>query len=132
MIMNRSKTFAWLWLALLASGASVIAQSSGPLQINSLAQTSKGWQLQWQQTSGTDYTVLFQDSPQDGIWRIPGFWAPVATATNQWTDPAASNAARFYRVVGVPAAQRGKLLSSTWASTMGTFPLKPRGVACCR
>ena len=39
--------------------------------------------------------------------------SPYPTPTNWWADPSTTNLARFYRVVAVPATQRGTIISSS-------------------
>jgi pimeloyl-ACP methyl ester carboxylesterase len=63
------------------------------------------------------------DSVQDGLWRTPFALAPFPLQSPQWTDPAISQDSRFYRVLAVPAAQRGQILSATLVSTKSTMEL---------
>jgi Secretory lipase len=102
-------------LAVILPGAHrAAAQITNAARISGLTQSGKGWELDWQPgPTGTAYTVQFQDSLQDGIWRLPMSPAPFPLDTDHWLDTARTNASRFYRVVAVPAARRGRVLSST-------------------
>jgi hypothetical protein len=109
---------------LTAAFAPVSAQVAGPLTITNLLKTDGGWLLGWQSAAtGTAYTVQFQDTLQDGIWRSPASSVPFPVASNQWFDAVATNAARLYQVVGVPAAQRGKVLALNYSNTLSTATL---------
>lgn len=103
-------------LAALAA-LSVRAQPASSLAITNFYGTSNGWVLAWPPSAiGTAYTVQFQDTLQDGIWRLPTSGAPFPLASNQWLDAWTTNSSRFYRVLGVPAAQRGMVISATLAN----------------
>ena len=96
------------------------AQSPGSLVITNLQNSAGTLSLGWQSsTTGTTYTVEFQDTVQDGIWRLPESLVPFPVESNSWTN-VSTNESRFFRVVAVPAAQRGTLLSSTLNSTLST------------
>ena len=113
-----------LALSILACALSVNAQQSNTLALTSLSATPNGWILGWESSlTDTAYTVQFQDSLQDGIWRLPASETPFPVTSNQWLDPTLTNSARLYRVLGVPAAQRGKVLSSSLQKTMSTLQL---------
>ncbi|HWQ91980.1 MAG TPA: hypothetical protein VN673_09940 [Clostridia bacterium] len=100
------------------------AQAAEEVQITTLQPGAPGWSLGWDHAgAGTAYTVQFKDSLADGIWRFPQTTTPFPVSANQWTDPVTTNASRFYRVVGVPEAQRGKVLSATLHSTYTTAQL---------
>src|SRR5258708_204495 len=107
----KSQLTSALLIAIAAVELSTPAQTSNALQVSNLTASSNGWRLAWPQlTAGTAYTVQFQDTLKDGIWRLPAFETPFPIPTNQWTDPS-TNPTRFYRVIGVPKATRGKLRS---------------------
>jgi pimeloyl-ACP methyl ester carboxylesterase len=67
--------------------------------------------------------VQFQDTLQDGIWRIPDFSTPYPISSNAWLASSTTNATRFFRVLPVPAAQRGKLISASLSNTLSTATL---------
>ena len=59
-----------LFFSATAVGFNAHAQSPGVLHLSS--HPSAGWELGWSNTgSGIAYVVQYQDSLQDGIWRIP-------------------------------------------------------------
>lgn len=118
--MTRPRTllFAFVTIALLATHGLLCAQTTNSIRITALDATTNGWALDWQATTtGSVYTVQFQDTLQDGLWRVPALPALFPIASNQWTDSSSTNPGRFYRVVAVPPAERGKLLSSNLVST---------------
>ncbi len=84
-----------------------------PLQITNYSWSASGFQLGWTaQGTGVGYTVQARDLLGNGLWLPAPADQPWPTPFPQWTDAAASNgAACFYRVLAVPAAERGKLLS---------------------
>ncbi|MGA2865148.1 MAG: lipase family protein [Verrucomicrobiota bacterium] len=101
-------------LVMAVAALSVQAQPASSLRITNFQGTGEGWVLGWEQSAtGTAYTVQFQDTLQDGIWRSPASAAPFPVAGKEWLDAWSTNASRFYRVIGVPAAQRGQVLSAT-------------------
>ena len=73
--------------------------------------------------SGPAFTVQFQDTLQDGIWRAPATAMPFPVASNQWLDPVTTNVARLYRVVAVSPAERGKVLSVAYSNTLSVATL---------
>ena len=106
-------------LAITAAVVPVSGQVGGSLTITNLARVDGGWALGWQPAAtGTAYTVQFQDTLQDGVWQSPASSVPFPVASNQWFDAVTTNAARLYRVVGVPAAQRGKVLGLAYSNTL--------------
>jgi hypothetical protein len=124
--MNERSSLIWRLslLALTAAGVPVSAQVTGSLTITNLVETAGGWRLGWESAgTGVAYTVQFQDTLQDGIWRSPASSVPFPVASNQWLDAVSTNAARLYRVVGVPAAQRGKVLALNYSNTLTTANL---------
>ena len=101
-------------LALAVSTSSLLGQSNGTVQITNLQATTGGRLLGWGASpSGGAYTVQFQDTLQDGIWRSPATTTRFPVASNEWFDAVTTNASRFYRVVTVTPAERGKLLAVT-------------------
>ncbi len=110
-----------LLLVLATTHLAARAQTTNLLQIGNLLSTSNGWSLAWQSSlTGTAYTVQFQDTLDDVIWRIPPSQDQFPLETNSWVDSSVTNAARYFRVLGVPAAQRGKILSATLSTTLST------------
>src|SRR5678810_617064 len=114
--------------ALLVSFAllsrSILAQTPPTLQLNASGNGAIGWHLSWPSNSADlSYTVQFQDTVQDVIWRSPSSPVPFPLSSNSWTDPFRTNLSRLYRVVSVPAAQRGKIISATLTNTVSAVNL---------
>ena len=111
-----------MWLTVASTCAR--AQSTNSLLITNLSTTSNGLRLAWPATgTGRAYTVQFQDTLQDVIWRLPASDAPFPTISNQWLDSTLTNSTRFYRVVSVPEASRGRVLSIYSSNTLSTATL---------
>lgn len=112
-----------LILLALLSGRSAPGQGEG-VQLHIPVPSSGGWLLSWPAAgSATNYTVQFQETLQDGIWRRPDSLTPFPVSSNAWFEAGSTNAARFYRVVSVPAAQRGKLISSGLSNVLSAATL---------
>ncbi|HLH53614.1 MAG TPA: lipase family protein [Verrucomicrobiae bacterium] len=80
--------------------------------------------LNWTSTNaGSAYSVQFQDTLADGIWRRPESPVPFPVLSNSWSDFSITNQSRFYRVVSVPVAQRGRILSVSLSNTLSTATL---------
>jgi pimeloyl-ACP methyl ester carboxylesterase len=121
----KTRLVPFLLIVLLAAARSASAQTTNAPTIGPLEKLPNGWALSWQPSlTGKAYTVQFQDTLHDGLWRIPASPIPYPTATNLWADPSATNATRFYRVVAVPATERGTILSSSLVPTVSTNYLK--------
>ncbi len=111
-------------LILIAAAVPVSGQVTGSLAITNLAQVEGGWLRGWQSSlTGAAHTVQFQDTLQDGVWRSPASSVPFPVASNQWFDAIGTNAARLYQVVGVPAAERGKVLAVNYSNTLSAATL---------
>jgi len=109
---------SWLGAILLLT-FSAHAQSANTLQITVAQPTSAGQRLDWPSTGpNSAYTVQFQDFVQDSIWRIPESATPFPVSTNTWLDQSITNATRLFRVVSVPAAERGKIISANFSNTL--------------
>src|SRR5712691_7316106 len=122
--MVRRKFLVLLLLGLLAPLGTFSIHAQSSLRITNLSASASGVVLGWQNSAtGTAYTVQFQDTLQDGIWRLTPSQQAFPVASNQWTDFWPTKETRFYRVVEVPLAQRGKVLSNTLATTFTKFYL---------
>jgi hypothetical protein len=110
---------AWLVVTVPLSPASHAANAPALTHWN---MTPAGLQLEWSgPVAGTNYTVQTRDSVGESVWLMPLETTCWPIPGTQWTDSwALSNRARFYRVLAVPAAQRGRLLSSTLSRTLAT------------
>ena len=105
-------------LASLASAGLGSAAELQGLRLSGAGNSGAG--LTWSSLSATNaYTVQNRDSVTQGVWvPAPGTQPWPITDTN-WSDPRrASNQSRFYRVLGVTAAQRGRLLSTSVLTNM--------------
>jgi hypothetical protein len=116
--------FYLLLIFLACAGLPAPAQTATTLNLGSLNPSAGGWPLAWPSSgTGVAYTVQFQDTLEDGVWRNPDSSAPFPLSSNSWIDTSTTNSARFYRVVSVPAAQRGKLLSAVLSNTLTSATL---------
>jgi hypothetical protein len=93
-------------------------------------QTTNGLLLQWSNSvAGQSYTLQARDRMTNSIWLTLDSPQPWPTVQTQWNDTISSTQMmRFYRVVAVEPAARGKLLSSSlWtnfsAPTLNLFYL---------
>ncbi len=98
------------------------------LRFTTALQTTNGILLQWSNSvPGQSYTVQGRDRLTNSIWLTLDTPQPWPTVQTQWNDTLSlAQSTRFYRVVGVQPAVRGKLLSSSLttnfsASTLNLF-----------
>lgn len=95
------------------------------LEITNTQPAAAGLALGWS-SAGTNvaYTVQARDGLGDNLWLLPPATNLWPTTGTSWVDPTlATNAARFYRVIAVPAAERGNLISSSLNSTLTTVQI---------
>ncbi len=94
---------------------SLAAQSTGPLQvlITDIHSSENRWALKWSDAGvGFSYSVQARTGLQEGIWITPRSTLPWPIGVQQWVDVAEQPyPSRFYRVVAVPIADRGRLVS---------------------
>jgi Secretory lipase len=94
------------------------------LQLTNIAPTAGGVRLDWTSVgAGSNYTVQSREVlGENGLWVLPAeqVWPIPLT---QWTDgrPITNEPTRYYRVLAVPAAQRGRLLSVSAPSPYAKF-----------
>ena len=70
------------------------------------------------------YTVQSADSFVDKMWLLPRVQHPWPINALSWQDPrVAVSAMRFYRLLAVPEAQRGMILSSTPSGSLSTVEI---------
>ncbi len=95
------------------------ALNAADLQITSFANPAAP-SLAWSSLgSGHAYTVQRATSlDSDAVWFTPRAGAPWPVTTLNWVDVAPPLPTAYYRVIGVTAAQRGNLLSSTNTETL--------------
>lgn len=112
----------WVLVFALFTCLAPRAFSADTLAITNTTWSPGGFQLQWTNLGpGTSYTIQSQDSLGQGIWLLPMASAPWPINLNQWTDASAvSNQYRFYRVLGVPTAERGKILGTSLRASYAT------------
>jgi hypothetical protein len=98
------------------------------LRFTTSLRTTNGLLLQWSNSvAGQSYTLQARDRLAKSIWQTLDSPQPWPTVQTQWNDPISSTQLmRFYRVVAVQPATRGKLLSATlWTnfsvSTLNLF-----------
>jgi len=88
-------------------------------------QTTNGILLQWSNSvAGQSYTLQARDRMANTIWLTLDSPQPWPTVQTQWNDTISpTQLMRFYRVVGVQSATRGKLLSSSLVTNFSAFTL---------
>jgi hypothetical protein len=103
--------------------AQVEVRAAPALQFTNIAPGTGGLRLDWTSVgAGTNYTVQSRDVlGEEGLWLPPAEQAwPIPLA--QWTDGRpGTEPARFYRVLAVPSAQRGKVLSTSAPASYTKF-----------
>lgn len=82
-----------------------------------------GLTLQWTSAGETAFTVQTRDSFRNGLWLAAPSSTPWPIETLSWTDPRPMLGERFYRVLAVKPAQRGKLLSASKLAAYSTLEL---------
>jgi dienelactone hydrolase len=74
--------------------------------------------------SGEAFTVQSSDSLTDGVWLVPRVEHLWPIDQPAWRDARSPDApVRFYRVLAVPPAERGRVLSSTLKQTLSTLQI---------
>ena len=107
-------------LAGFAAPAFALAQSA-PQITNTLASATE-FTLTWTSAgAGQAYSVQSRPSLTDGPWLTLSGQRPWPTPFTQWLDARAERGPMaFYRVIAVPAAERGKVLSAVRIQTLTT------------
>jgi pimeloyl-ACP methyl ester carboxylesterase len=84
------------------------------LRFTTSIQTTNGFSMQWSNgVAGQSYTLQSRDRMINSIWLMLDSPQPWPTVQTQWNDTILSTQLmRLYRVVAVPPATRGKLLSA--------------------
>lgn len=91
-----------------------------PLHVRPPTPTADGWLLEWQGGEPDRvYTVQTRDRLDGGLWLPAPAATPWPVTVPRWVDPRPAGAARFYRVLAVEPAVRGRVLSVT---DLGLFP----------
>ncbi len=92
-----------------------------PLELRAPAPTDTGVWLEWHGGEpGRAYTVQTRDTWRGGLWVAAPSATPWPVTSNRWFDPRPPGVTRFYRVLAVLPAERGKVLS---VSDLGTYPV---------
>ena len=89
------------------------------LRFTTCIRTTNGFAMNWTNTvAGQSYTLQARDSLANSLWLTVDATQCWPTLQTQWDETTcASQAMRFYRVIAVPPATRGKLLSSNLLQT---------------
>ena len=114
------------WLAVVGFSLALFHLAPAQdLRFTTSLQTTNGLLLQWSNSvAGQSYTLQRRDRVTNSIWLTLDSPQPWPTAQTQWNDPISSTQAmRLYRVVAVPPATRGKLLSATLSTNLSTSTL---------
>jgi dienelactone hydrolase len=117
--LTASITSALLYVAGLANSS---AQAAPAPEVTNVTFSAGQPELNWTVAApGDAYTVQSSDSLTDGIWLVPRVEHLWPINPPSWRDTRPPDApVRFYRVLAVPPAQRGQVLSSTLAQTLST------------
>lgn len=122
--MNRFPRPTWWSLVLGAWFASATVAQPAP-EFTDVRRAAGGLVLSWASPEpGQARTVQVRDSLSGGPWLIPRAAAPWPVTATEWLDPEALVLPqRFYRVLAVPAAERGRLLSATVQTNYSVFQI---------
>jgi hypothetical protein len=95
------------------------------LRFTTALQTTNGFFLQWSNSiAGQWYTLQGRDRMANSIWLTVDSPEPWPTVQTQWNDITSSTQLmRFYRVVAVQPATRGKLISSSLMTNFSALTL---------
>jgi pimeloyl-ACP methyl ester carboxylesterase len=95
------------------------------LRLTAPLRTTNGLSLKWTNSvAGQAYTLQSRNQVTNSLWLTLDATQPWPTMQTQWDETISSNqSARFYRVIAVPPATRGKLLSSNLLATYTTTQL---------
>jgi len=116
-------------IALLTLGVGLDLDLAVPLQaqapaLETPAVTQDGVRLQWRGgEAGTAFTVQSRDVASGAVWLMPNAAFPWPTTALEWLDTRPVEGARFYQLLAVPAAERGKVLSATPVKSYTTAEL---------
>lgn len=107
---SASLSFIHLYLT-WALFVSVINTAFAQLRMDPPAPTPEGMRLRWTNTgSNAVYTVQTRSRLHGGVWLLPPAPEPWPIPHPSWIDPTPPLSNRFYRVLAMPAVQRGHLL----------------------
>jgi hypothetical protein len=102
-----------------------LAQGPAAIQVTNLPAVGPRLLLSWASSGpGSAYTVQSRDTLSGGLWVSVRAEEPWPISPERWTDlRPADGPARFFRVVTVSAAERGKLAASVLMSYLTTAQL---------
>lgn len=122
------KTFSWflrlaggsVLLALTLGSAHRVVGATPEIQSLRVTSVSNGVGLAWGWTgSNSAFTVQRREAVTEGVWVPAAGIQPWPITATTWSDPSpATNRAQFYRVVAVPAPQRGRIITNVVQSTL--------------
>ena len=109
-------------IAVTIAALRVSAQGLDPLRITNVQLTATGVALEWSGAgTNSDYTIQTRAGLGASLWLLPPATNPWPIASTSWTDTTPiSNSNRFYRVIAVPLAQRGKVITNQLGSLLTT------------
>lgn len=101
-------------LLLAAVAFTSTGSSQSAVQISQFSRQGPTVTLDWaDQGTGVSFVLQSRENLQEGLWLIDRSQSPGPFSLNRWSGPYSPSGSRFFRVLAVPAAQRGKLLSNT-------------------
>lgn len=114
-----------LCLATLPAGPRLVGQETAAPRLYNPTPTNGAIALDWTPLdAGFAYTIQSRDFAQEGLWTSVRSGQPWPIASNHWVDARPlGDIARFYRLVAVPAAERGKLISTNAGQTLSVSDL---------
>jgi len=116
---HRPARLSLLALALVLSLTLIAVRVASSQTITNISPAVGGFALSWTPAgTGTNYVVQTRSSLQEGLWLPAPASEPWPTPLAHWTDVRPPAAAGFFRVLAVPAAERGKLLAATRTSVL--------------
>ncbi len=122
---TRYRVFPAMALVLAGLLAGVCPGAADLLQFTHVQRIPGGLSLQWNSAGGDfAYTVQAREGWGNPLWLLPAASQPWPVTETAWVAPV-SAPARFYRVIAVPAAARGKLLHRALHSTLATNQIAP-------
>jgi pimeloyl-ACP methyl ester carboxylesterase len=107
---------------LLGIGSALDAAEPFPVAISATEPPGTDVTLRWSNAgAGWAYTVQTRASLDKGVWLSRSDRRPWPITEEEWTDSPGAGPTRFYRLLAVPVAERGRLLTVSHAATM-TLP----------
>lgn len=111
---RRGAVWGAIWLGLAFAAGSAAADPTGPeaLRLESMTRISNGVELGWTELDGNWAYTVQAATTIDGIWITPEWTAAWPQTGTTWVDAGGgADPFRFYRVLAVEPAERGRLLS---------------------